>query len=178
MSNRIERLLSIYPKPESPHIYTGLFAKPLSEREWSDRPNKYYDGVSYTRFADAYDVDLGMGLSLFTMFHGYCSYFADYFWYRNPDWTEVSMMRDSMLNPYIHTYCIKEVNGRTLFADARGITDDPETFFDDFTWGKDMYIKKTPRNERVKKNWFSQAYSRAYDHIYGHGITEILDKTV
>jgi len=163
----LKHFLNKYPRPQNPCVYTGLFAKPLSEREWSDRPNKYKEGVSYTQFADAYDIDLGLGLSLFNMIHGNCSYFADYFWYRNPDWKEMIMMRGTFWDTIIHVYCVKETDGKTLFADARGITDDPVTFFSDFTCSESMYVREVYPKERVSETWFTDAYRKAYEHIYG-----------
>lgn len=159
--------LKVYPKPENPHVYTGLFTKPISKRRWSDKPNKITNGVSYTQYADAMRISCGYGWSLFDFIHGKCGYFADYFHENNPDWKVINMMRGSSWGTMIHSYCIKEINGTTYFADARGITDDPETFFNDFTCSKEMYVVDNTQERDTK---YDKWCAKAYEYTYGDGL--------
>ncbi len=159
----LKHILKVYPKPDEPTCYTGLFVKPLKERQWSNKPNKNKCGVSYTQFADSMDMDCGAGYSLFDYIHGKCWYYAEYFQHKNPDWQRVCMRRGTSWDGLIHCYCIKKDGNRTLFADARGITDDPETFFSDFTCGMDMYVKEETEKETSE---YSMPVIKAYELIY------------
>ena len=83
-----------------------------------------------------------LDLTMFDYLHRYCVYFANYFQSLNPEWTRVIMRRGTFYDTLIHSFCIKKVEGKTLFADARGITDDPETFFSDFACSASMHVNE------------------------------------
>lgn len=80
----------------------GLFTTPLSNRPWSSRPNKSIHGVSYTQFADAFEI-ANESTTLFDMFHGKCADYLDYFCKENPDWEPYVLMRDGW-NSLIHAF--------------------------------------------------------------------------
>ncbi len=142
----LSHILKTYPQPEKPHIYTGLFTKRLSCRNWSDKPNKCKHGVSYTQYDDAMDVQFGK-VTLFDLFHGRCWDYAKHFKEHHTGWEIVSLMRGNWADTIVHTFCIKNGDESILFADARGITDDPTEFFSDFVFGKDAYLKDEDDNE-------------------------------
>ncbi len=157
--------LKMFPMPQKTKVYTGLFEN-FSDREWSDIPNKCSHGVSYTKYEDAIDVHVSICLTLFDMFHGKCWYFAQYFKNINPDWEIVQILRGNFWNEIVHTFCIKKVNGITYFADARGITDDPEVFFEDYSCSKNAYI--VHNNPELDSDYFnfSDACEQAYKYIF------------
>ena len=133
-----EHFLKFFAEPECPKTYTGLFEN-FQNRKWSDRPNKCIHGVSYTKFSDAMDIVVGEN-TLFDMFHGYCAYYAAAFNELHPDWEIMTIQRGNFWNSSVHTFCVKVEDGIRYFADARGITDDPAVFFDDFQCSKNAYL--------------------------------------
>lgn len=66
--------------------------------------------------------------------HGFCDEFAaslsDIFGY------EIECIRhfdeDDVVGKLIHVYCVAEIHGETAYIDVRGITTDPELFFEEF----------------------------------------------
>lgn len=151
----MQHFLAVYPMPENPSIYTGFFQKRWEDRAWSNKPNKCISGVSYTKYIEMENFPVGEdGLTMFDFLHGKCGYFSDYLHIKNPKWQVIDMMRGTFWNPMIHSYCVRTIGGKTYFADARGITDDPEEFFSDFTCGKTMYIseRKAP-DECLAYKW-------------------------
>ena len=128
----ISDFLKIFPKPDMPCIYTGQFQTKWKDRPWDESPKKSVHGVSRTQYGDAMQIRLCDNLTLFEMFHKWCDPFAAYICKRNPDWKMVSLRRDTFYNSLIHAFAVKERESGTLYADARGITDDPEEFFLDF----------------------------------------------
>lgn len=162
----LKHFLKVYPKPAAPSYTTGLFLKPISVREWSNKPNKCKHGVSYTQYADAMDIKCGDYISLFDYIHGLCYDFAEYFRHINPDWQMICMYRGNYWNTLIHCYCTKKIGERIYFADARGITDDPETFFSDFTCSESMYVEEESESQGPKE--YPMSVKNAYTHIYGN----------
>ena len=159
----IEHILSVYPRPKKPCIYTGLFSKRLSKRPWSNEPNKCSHGVSYTQYEDAMKISFG-SMSLFDYFHGSCWYYAKYFQHKNPEWKTISLLRGNWRDSIVHTFCIKQLGDKTLFADARGITDDPVEFFSDFSFSKNSHIVED--TDEMELSWFGKDYKKAYDFIF------------
>ena len=174
-SDMLKDIYKFYDKPKNPTIYTGLFQKRSTERTWSDRPNKTKGGVSYTLYAETMDIPCG-DTPLFRFFHGLCWTYAKFFQMKNPSWKIVSMIRDTFWQTNVHTYCIKRTNGKLLFADARGITDDPEEFFKDFRFSKNVHIEE--ETEIPDKNQFTKDYQVAYDLIYHPDTAEKGDNNV
>ena len=158
----MQDFLKMFPKPENPKVYTGLFGN-FSERVWSDRPNKCDHGVSYTKYEDAMNVHVGK-LTLFDMFHGNCWYYAQYFKLMNPDWDIIQILRGNFWNNAVHTFCIKKADNITYFADARGITDDPEVFFEDFSCSKEAYWQS--QDLELEHKCFMDSYEKAYRYIF------------
>lgn len=158
----MQDFLKMFPMPQSPKVYTGLF-KNFSDRVWSDKPNKYDHGVSYTKYEDAMSIGVGE-LTLFDMFHGNCWCYAQYFKLMNPEWDIIQILRGNFWNTTVHTFCVKKVNEITYFADARGITDNPKVFFDDYSCSKDAYIK--PQNLELELKCFKESYAQAYRYIF------------
>lgn len=193
----LEHFLKMYPCPEDPCIYTGLF-KNWERRQWSDRPNKCRHGVSYTQYADAMDIMfydssrpgkfkkvleepgvvsvIGQTeyVSLFEMFHGDCWYYARFFHEKNPSWQVETILKGNSWDSVLHSFCTKVVNGRKLFADARGITDDTKLFFSDFRCSQNAYICNDPKLDRIPEaekedfRWTPEAFAQAYDYIFGN----------
>ncbi len=160
----MKHFLAVYPKPEDPTTYTGLFTTRTISRAWNDKPNKSINGVSYTLYGDAYRISCGPDASLFDFIHGRCAEFAYYFHEQNPDWKIVDMRRGNFWDSLIHSYCIKEIGGITYFADARGITDDPEEFFADFACSKDMHVEDyIPEEDEAVE----EEVKKAYELIFG-----------
>ena len=158
-----EHFLKFFQMPEKPSVYTGLFQN-YQERTWSDKPNKAKHGVSYTKYADAMDIRCG-NMSLFGMFHGKCWYYAQFFKLQNPDWEIVNLMRaEGSWNENIHTFCTKEQDGIRLFADARGVTDDPLVFIEDFNFGKGCRL--IGEGDSLEPTWFGKEYMEAYNYIF------------
>ena len=79
-------------------------------------------------------VDIKNGYSLYDYLHGRCDEFAaalsDFYGY------SVEAVIDDAWG-LIHAYCVTEIAGHKIYIDARGITDDDELFFSEFT---DFYI--------------------------------------
>lgn len=101
---------------------------------------------------------------LFDFFHGYCWYYAKYFQTKNPEWKTISLIRNTFWKTNIHTFCTKQEKNKTLFADARGITDDPTEFFQDYTFSKNIYIQED--NTKMDPGWYTKDYQIAYDLIH------------
>lgn len=138
-----EDILRFYPL-NTKNFSTGLFKKSINNRALSDRPKKSIYGVSYTRYAEAFEMKIFEDISLFELFHKNCDDFAMTFYKKHPDWEIYELRRDTFYNSLVHVFAIKKLkDGRILFADARGITDNVIEFFDDFTFSKSVYIKKT-----------------------------------
>lgn len=158
----VEDILKFYPL-NTKNFSTGLFATPLKNRPWSDRPKKSLHGISYTQFEDAFEIKVTESLNLFDLFHGFCDDFAMYFKKLNPDWEIYALKRDSF-NPLIHMYAIKHLeDGRILFADARGVTDNVLDFFRDFRFAKSAFVEKV---ELVNDIPLENACKVGYEKIY------------
>lgn len=114
----------------------GLFNTKLTDRPWSNDINKTTSGVSYTQFIDAKKHKLTNTISLLDVFHGLCAFYMSYFITMNPDWIPMKIYRPECINSLIHSFAIKEINGITYFADARGITDNCIDFFSDYRFSK------------------------------------------
>ena len=126
---------------------TGLFRIPLSKRSWSNNIKKSKNGVSYTQFIDAKEIKISNEITLLDMFHGKCDIYTSYYIEKNPDWTPMELLRVDAWNKINHVFAVKKLaDGRILFADARGITDNFLDFFEDFKFSKkNMAIKKVDR---------------------------------
>ena len=170
----ISDFLKIFPKPAAPCIYTGQFQTKWKDRPWDESPKKSVHGVSRTKYGDAMQIRLCDNLTLFEMFHKWCDPFAAYICKRNPDWKMVSLRRDTFYNSLIHAFAVKERENGTLYADARGITDDPEEFFLDFN-GTDMKVvyEAMPHllfdaysDSAMPKQAVADAYAYVYKHQY------------
>ena len=125
-----------------------------------------YQGCTYTYFPEAMDIPLGCRATLFDMLHGYCWFFAKYFQHKNPEWEVISAVGIVDGREFVvHTFLTKRENGIRLFADARGITDNPDEFFTEFDPSKATQFKKDV--EEMPLEWFNESYSKAYRHIFG-----------
>lgn len=98
--------------------------------------NGYYEDLMTLRkevppedFYFLEDVFEGTDLSAYDFLHGFCFTFAielsKTFGY------EIETVKDEDLD-LIHAYCVAQTNGDKVYIDIRGITNDPELFFDDF----------------------------------------------
>ena len=160
-------ILQFFPLNSNGEV-KGLFETPLSQRPWSDQVKKSIHGVSYTKFYDANDVKLSEKNTLLDMFHGWCKDFMFYFYKKNPDWTPCLLRRDGFYQSLVHAFCFKILeDGRILFADARGITDNCLDFFDDFKFSKNNMQLIYPKDIKdVVINNYDDCV-RAYKHIFG-----------
>ena len=108
----IKDILSIYPIPDQPSVYTGLFAEKWESREWI-RTNKHECGVSWSKYGDVIGIiDNNTKKSLFEFFHGSCVHFARYFAEKNPEWQHYTLFRGTEELPYdaiVHSYCTREM---------------------------------------------------------------------
>ena len=126
-------------------IQYGLFSTPIAKRELKCGLSRKTYGVDRTYYAEANDILLNDTTTLLDMFHGLCVPFTVYFTNRHPDFTPTVLERPcSFYNTTNHAFALKHLpNGICLFADARGITDDPIEFFSDYTFSKNnMAIKQ------------------------------------
>lgn len=170
----VEDILKFYSL-NSEGFSFGLFSTPLGARSWSDKPMKSLHGVSYTQFDDAFSTKVSENLSLFDLFHGYCKDFAAYFAEKNPDWEIHSLTRDTFHQSLVHMYAVKKLSdGRLLFADARGVTDNVIDFFRDFRFGKDLILKVEDRKELLsmldKGTEIEIACKAGYENIFRAGL--------
>lgn len=132
----------------------GLFKTSIKDRTWSDKPNKNMHGVSYTKFPEAFDITYGPAgcTQLFTMFHKNCYQYACLFLENNPDWTIYELQRDGFYHSTVHCFAVKRLpDGRNVFADARGYTDNPLEFFDDFKFSKTAHLLNITNDARYEK---------------------------
>ena len=145
----------------------GLFKTPLSERPWSDKVKKSVHGVSYTKFYDANEIKLSDENTLLDMFHGWCKDFMVYFSKKNPDWSPCLLRRDGFYQSLVHAFCYKKLeDGRILFADARGITDNCLDFFDDFRFSKNnMQLIAVEDIEKQVINHYDDC-KKAYEYVF------------
>lgn len=157
----IKHFLKMFPMPKDPGCYLGFFEN-YGERVWSNRPNRTVHGVSYTKFADLMDLEIH-GTDPFCMFHGRCYQFAHYFAGETPGWTVTLIERGTFWNTLVHAFCTKEIDGKTYFADARGITDDPSVFFEDYECGKSAYPVTEKRKDLNLQ--FQKPFETMYDYI-------------
>ena len=141
----------------------GLFEKKMADRNIMRGLSELHQGCTYPYFSEAMDIPLGCGATLFDMFHGYCWFFAKYFQHKNPGWEAISAVDDKEF--IIHTFLTKRENGIRLFADARGVTDNPEEFFTEFNLSKATRFQKD--TEEMPLEWFNESYNNAYRHIFG-----------
>lgn len=158
-------ILTYFPL-NSKNEVLGLFEKPLNQRYWSNRPKKSINGVSYTQFPDAYEIVLSNKNTLFEMFHKNCWNFMTYFKSQNPEWIAYELRRETFYSTLIHAFCCKKLeDGRILFADARGITDNCLDFFEDFNFSKDSMVLKEV-NILEPHNPLEDDCKKAYEYIY------------
>ena len=153
--------LKMFPMPENPGCYLGFFEN-YGKRVWSDRPNKTVHGVSYTKFGDVMDLEIP-GTDPFYMFHGRCYQFAHYFAGETTGWTVTIIERGNFWNTIVHAFCTKEINGKTYFADARGITDDPSVFFEDYDCSRNAYLVTEKQKDTDME--FRESVEIMYDYI-------------
>ena len=136
----------LYKKPKELNVSTGLFNKrtSVSEQTW-----------------------LGDGITLFDLYHGYCWYYAQFYRHLNPKWKMISL-NSADKECIIHAFCTTMKNQKRLFADARGITDDPKKFFKDFGLNK----KVIPEEEllTVDLSWFNRSYWDAYSLVHDDNV--------
>ncbi len=154
-------VLRMFPMPKKPSVYTGFFQRRYEERD-VQKENKCKCGVSYTRYGEMKNILCG-NISLFSMLHGYCAYYADYFSYQQDGW-EVKEIRRGEYGRINHAFCTKQIGGKTLFADIRGITDNPLEFFADFSIGRDNYCVSERDEDRMSITWFDKNYKEAYQY--------------
>lgn len=165
----ITDILTYYPS-NGQTVSLGLFQTPLADRPWTYHLAKSKYGVIKSQFTDAMTISLSEDLSLFDLFHGYCGAFAEFFYKEHPSWTIKELIRENDWNTCNHIFLTKEMpDGKILFADARGITDDPLIFFNDYSFSKNnMDIitmnSMTPDNKLDKK--LMQACKTAHDIIF------------
>lgn len=155
-------ILGIYPMHETTFTL-GLF----KSIPFEDRTITYFESHkgAHTRFSEALDVMLDDKWSLYDMFHGLCLLYASYFISENPEWTPM-VLKNKSTGRLTHVFLTKELNGATLFADARGITDNPLEFFDDYKFSKKtLYVERTDKLPELDFDDMLK-YKKAYDIIY------------
>lgn len=167
----LEDILAFYPN-NSKNVATGLFKTPVASRIYCNPDNymsKSTTGYTSTFYSDAYSIKINDNLTLLDIFHGCCYDFALYFVSKHPDWKVMELTRpDSFFNKCNHVFAIKETDdGRTLFADARGITDNPLEFFHDYKYSKhNMDISPIDTTNLTLSDNSIDVCQKAYDIIY------------
>lgn len=161
-----EDILLYFPL-NTKNVRYGLFKKPLSGRKYTGGISNRLYGVNGTYYADALKISIGEDYTLLDMFHGYCLPYAKYFTEKNPDWEIMELQKYHTYKRINHVFAVKHLkDGRTLFADARGITDDVLEFFEDFVMSKKT-MKVFPL--RIETNCYpisKQLFENAYKKIY------------
>lgn len=99
-------------------MYTGFYRERDVLRQESN------DNSIDFEFMENYD-----GIDLYLYLHGICYVFALYL-HNKYGYPIVCFYDDIGL---IHVFCKKQINGKDYYIDIRGITDDAEEFFDEFS---------------------------------------------
>lgn len=134
-------------------IYDRLENETVNHKLFADKYKDNFFNVSNT------DKDLIMGvtldgegeeykMSLNDFIHGECDVFAEIFAEQNPDFsTKMITNEDGRM---IHAFCTAEVDGKELYADARGITDNWDEFIREYSGtrnelgdGRDLSLPST-----------------------------------
>ncbi len=119
------------------NVAYGLFERPINQRTKMMGLSKKY-GVNATYYPDAKDIKLSDEITLLDMFHGYCTIYAKFFNDKHPEFETMMLERtNSFWNITNHVFCVKHLdNGICIFADARGLSDNPLEFFADYSFCK------------------------------------------
>ena len=134
----IEDLKPLFPENahREPTIYTDWFAKPpVFGKVTECIQNRAEAGkqTGYTAFAEMASCPVGEDYNQFDFLHGQCFSFAWEFIRRNPGWNFGVFLRNTFFAPTVHAYAYRIEDGRHVFADARGVTDDYRKFFEEFS---------------------------------------------
>lgn len=161
----------LYFPLKTKNVRYGLFKTPVSDRQYTGGLKRKLYGVNGTYYNDALDIGIGDNYTLLDMFHGWCVPYAKYFTERNPDWSIMELEKYHSYKRVNHAFAVKYLrDGRILYADARGITDNVLEFFEDFTMSKDtMHVFPL----RVKLDCYpvsKSIFKNAYEKIYAQGV--------
>ena len=141
----------------------GLFSKKVADHNPLCELSELHQGCSQTYYPEMMDESIGYGISLFDMLQGFCWYFAKFFQHKHPEWDVMSAIDNE--GNVVHAFLKKVENGTILFADARGITDDPDEFFSEFDMTNVSYIEKD--TDEMPLSWFNASYENAYQLVFG-----------
>lgn len=135
----IKDIFELFPE-QVKTIGTGLFSEKRSEfTKISEGVRKYRKTrrtEKYTRYGDLAKYTVNPSCNLLDMLFGGCDDFAHVFVENNPQWRIGAAIREANYVSLIHVYAYRMENGRYLFADVRGISDDPGEFFSEFSLSK------------------------------------------